>query len=147
MNKICIYSFYDKKGIVDNFVLDMLREMEKYVSQIFFVSNGEIDSKGKKKLKEISCVKIFERENKGFDITGIKEALIKIGFQKLKAYDELIIINSSIMGPVYSFKDMFTEMSLKDLDFWGMTTYSKEEEDPGIILNIIIYRLIYSHTF
>ncbi len=130
MRKLCIYSFYDKEGIVDRFVFDMLEEVKKYFDEIIFVSNGPVESKGKKKLESIEGLSIFERDNKGFDIGGIQETLLKTGFENLKNYDELLIINSSIMGPVFSFKEMFDEMSKEELDFWGMTVYKKMKYNP-----------------
>lgn len=130
MKKICIYSFYDKDGIVDRFVVNILKEISYYVDEILLVSNGEITPKGKEDLSIIDSMSIIERENKGFDISGIKEALFKISFDKLKDYSELLIVNNSIMGPVYPFKEMFDEMNRRDLDFWGITSYNKEKGNP-----------------
>ena len=70
-----------------------------------------------------------------------------IGWDNLKNYDELIMLNMTIMGPIYPFKEMFDEMdSRKDLDFWGITKFHKFPVDPwGLIQYGYIPEHIQSH--
>ncbi len=131
--RLVIFLFYDKEGIVDSYIPYMLSDVKKNVDNIFVVSNGKMNDEGKKKLSGIADT-IFERENVGFDVWGYKEAIEKIGWDELYQYDEVIFMNYTIMGPVYPFKEMFDEMSKRDLDFWGITKYHKVDFDPfGII--------------
>ena len=37
----------------------------------------------------------------------------------------MIMMNFTIMGPIYPFEEMFKKMDSKDLDFWGMTKHYK----------------------
>lgn len=87
------------------------------------------------------------RENKGFDVWAYKEGIEYIGWDNLKNYDELIMLNMTIMGPIYPFKEMFDEMdSRKDLDFWGITKFHKFPVDPwGLIQYGYIPEHIQSH--
>ena len=131
--RLAIFLFYDKDGIVDSYIPYMLSDIKKNVDNIFVVANGKINDEGKKKLKGIADT-IFERKNVGFDVWGYKEALEKIGWEELYKYDEVILMNYTIMGPIYPFKEMFDTMAKKDLDFWGITKYHKVDFDPfGII--------------
>ena len=42
MRRLCIFSFYDGDGIVDDYVYYFLKEMERHVERILFYSNGPL---------------------------------------------------------------------------------------------------------
>ena len=60
----------------------------------------------------------------------IKKGMEYYGWNRVTNLDELILLNSTIMGPLYPFSDMFSEMNLRDVDFWGITTHTKAGFDP-----------------
>lgn len=126
--RLMIFFFYDKKGIVDRYIPFLLSDIKKNVSDILIVSNGHIEEKGKTVLSQFG--EILERENKGFDVWAYKTALFHIGFSKLAKYDEIIMANSTIMGPVFSFQETFDKMDKEDVDFWGLTEYFEYNGDP-----------------
>ena len=128
-NRMLIYFFFDREGVVDDYILYMLREMKKCVKDIVVVSNGKITDAGKKKLG-LYVGDIIERDNKGFDVWAYKTALERIGWEKLALYDEVIMMNYTIMGPVYPLREMFDAMDVRDLDFWGPTISHKTDFDP-----------------
>lgn len=128
-NRLLIYFLYDRDGIVDDYIPYMLEEMDKQVKDIFVVCNGKITPEGKEKLKYYTD-KILERENKGFDVWAYKTAMESLGWEKLEEYDEIILMNYTIMGPVYPLSEMFTAMAEKDLDFWGVTKFHQADFDP-----------------
>lgn len=143
--RLVIFLFYDPDGIVDDYIPYMLRDIKKNVSEIFVVSNGKMNDAGKEKLKGIADT-VWERKNKGFDVWGYKEALENIGWDKLYTFDEVIMMNYTIMGPVDTFDDMFIEMSKKDLDFWGITKFHMVPFDPfGCIECGYIHEHLQSH--
>lgn len=127
-NRLAIYFFYDKRGIVDRYVPYFLDDLKKNVSEIFIVCNGKLTPDGKEQLEKYGHVLV--RENKGFDVWAYKTALESYGWEKLKTYDEVIMLNNTIMGPVYSFSETFEKMDGQDLDFWGLTEYFKIKGDP-----------------
>lgn len=143
--RLLIFFFYDKDGIVDRYIPYMLDDMKKNVRDIIFVSNGKINDKSKPIVEKITK-NILERENEGLDAWAYKEALESIGWEKLKLYDEVILMNHTIMGPIYPFKEMFDAMNQKDLDFWGLTKFHEVSCDPfGIIECGYIPEHIQSH--
>lgn len=143
--RLLIFFFYDKDGIVDRYIPYMLDDMKKNVNDIIFVSNGKINDKSKPIVEKITT-NILERANEGLDAWAYKEALESIGWENLKLYDEVILMNHTIMGPVYPFKEMFDKMSQKDLDFWGLTKFHEVPYDPfGIIECGYIPEHIQSH--
>lgn len=127
--RLVIFLFYDSEGIVDDYIPYMLKDIKKNVSEIFVVANGKMNDAGKEKLAGIADT-IWERKNKGFDVWGYKESFEKIGWDKLYTFDEVIMMNYTIMGPVDTFDEMFDVMSETDIDFWGITKHHTIPFDP-----------------
>lgn len=129
MRRIAIYSFFDKQGIVDGYVEYFLDDFVSNVDDMIIVSNGQLEQRQKAKLEKYTK-QIVERENQGFDIWGYKTGLETLGWDKLAQYDEVVIANNTIMGPVVSLNHMFDEMAERDIDFWGITRHYQFDGDP-----------------
>ena len=146
MKSVAIYFFYDKDGVVDRYVDYFLEDLKKNLDRLIVVCNGKLLPEGRKLfLKHTN--EVIVRENEGFDVWAYKEGIEYIGWDNLKDYDELVMLNMTIMGPLYPFKEMFDEMdSKKELDFWGITKYHKYPKDPwGLIKYKYIPEHIQSH--
>lgn len=129
INRLVIYFFYDKDGMVDRYVPYMLNDIKKNCSKLFVVCNGKLTSEGWQTLEAITP-HVMVRENKGFDVEAYKAALKYIGWDKLANYDEVVLMNFTVYGPVYPLSRMFEEMNAKDLDFWGMTKHYEIPFNP-----------------
>lgn len=130
VKRLIIYFFYDRDGIVDDYILYMLKDLMKNCSDLCFVANGKLTRESRQKVSEYTDT-IIARENKGFDVWAYKEGLTYYGWDKLSEYDELVMMNFTIMGPVYPMHEMFSKMDEKDLDFWGITKFHEYTEgDP-----------------
>ena len=126
--RVCIYFIYDKDGIVDDYVIHQLKDLRNSVSFIHCVVNGNLTPEGKAKLSKVAD-EVYERENKGNDIGAYKAAISFIGWEKLRTFDELIIMNNTCFGPVYPFAELFDWAKERDNDFWGLTRYAKSDEN------------------
>ncbi len=124
--RLCIYSIYDKDGIVDDYIIYQLKDLKKNVAFLHCVINGTLTKDSRKKL-EIVADEIFERENKGIDIGAHKEAVEHIGWDIISKYDELILMNNTCFGPVYPFKEVFDWAEKLDIDLWGLTWGNKTD--------------------
>lgn len=146
MKRVAIYFFYDEDGVVDRYVNYFLEDFKKNLDRLIVVCNGKLTPEGRQEFSKYTN-EIIVRENKGFDVWAYKEGIEYIGWDNLKNYDELIMLNMTIMGPIYSFKEMFDEMdSRKELDFWGITKFHKFPVDPwGLIKYGYIPEHIQSH--
>lgn len=134
MNKrrLGIFVFFDKDGIVDDYIVYLLDELYKILERLIIVCNGALLSEGKA-IFERYTDEIFLRENVGFDAAAWQFALIeKVGFEELENYDQLILLNDTFYGPFYSFEDMFFQMDAKKVDFWGITIHGKTDDGWGI---------------
>lgn len=129
MKRLLIFFFYDKQGIVDDYITYMLSDLKSNVTQIMLVSNGKINADGKEKLGLV-VDRIFIRENIGFDVWAYKEGMEQYGWDELMKYDEVILMNFTMYGPLYPFKEMFEVMDRKDIDFWGITKHHGFDFDP-----------------
>lgn len=129
INRYAVYVFYDKNGIVDEYNDVFLKGLKQVVSHLLVICNGQMRPEGKQRIEAIADEVIF-RENKGYDVTAYKEGILKPGFQKLCEYDEVIICNDTMYGPLYPFAEMFDTMAKKDIDFWGITNFHEVPFDP-----------------
>lgn len=145
INRIAIFFFYDKDGIVDDYVSYLLEDINKNISELLIVCNGKLTQEGRKKFSKFTN-NILVRENVGFDVWAYKEGMECYGWEKLRSFDEVILMNFTIFGPLYPFKEMFTEMESRDVDFWGITAAHKVNYDPfGNIKYGYIPKHIQSH--
>jgi len=129
IRRIGIYFLYDKDGIVDDYIPFLLRDLVQNLEKLIFVSNGPLTTESKDKLTEFSPV-ILERENTGLDVWAYKEAMLSVGWEKLAEYDEVVLLNYTLMGPVHPFKEAFDEMAARDVHFWGLTRHYGLPFDP-----------------
>lgn len=125
MKRICIYLTYDKQRIVDLYIDYMLKELKSCTDHLVVVCNNEEVISGGWILEE-NADQIFYRENKGFDAGGFKDALCKfLGWERIRQYDELVLVNDSMFGPFRSMKDIFAEMDRRPADFWGLARHGE----------------------
>lgn len=124
-----VFVFFDKDGIVDSYIEKFLLGLKKEVERIVIVCNGDVTDQGMDTFKKISS-EVLVRPNIGYDITAYKYGLDYIGMDKLKEYDEVLLTNSTMFGPIYPFEEMFNKMNGEDVDFWGMTNFHEVPFDP-----------------
>ena len=140
MKRVAFYLFYDEQGVVDDYVSYKLKALREHVEHIFVVSNSPLTFDGRKKLEQVADT-VFCRENVGFDVWGYKEAMEAFGFERLKEYDEAILLNYTFFGPIFPFSELFSKMSAKGVDFWGISDHAEMSPNPftghGVLPNHI----------
>ena len=129
MRRVGIFVFYDKDGIVDEYIPYLLDDLIKNFQEFLIVCNGSVNEEGKKIFQKYTS-HILIRKNVGFDIWGYKAGIEYFGWNKLEEFDELVLMNDTVMGPIYPFAEMFSEMETRSLDFWGITRHYKVNENP-----------------
>ncbi|WP_353097084.1 rhamnan synthesis F family protein [Tissierella praeacuta] len=139
--RIAFYVFYDKDGILDDFVSYQVADLKKNVDHILFLANGKLTYESRKKIQPF-VDEIFVRENEGFEVEAYRKGIELTGWDKLAEYDELIMMNDTCFGPIYPFKEAFDWAAAEDLDFWGLTTHG---EMPVNIFTVHKYNYIPEH--
>jgi rhamnosyltransferase len=124
VNRIGIFFFFDKDGIVDDYIPYYLQSIKTCLSYLIVVVNGQLNLDGRRKIEKYAD-EIMIRENIGFDSWAYKYAIEKYGYENLKNFDELLMFNFTMFGGIYSFQPMFDEMTKRDCDFWGHMIWPK----------------------
>ena len=128
-SRLAIFVFYDSDGIADDFVKYYLENLKAYTSRIVIVCNGAIGDEARTYFEGFTTDVIL-RENTGYDVMAWKTGLEYIGWDELEKYDELILANDTVFGPIYPFGEMFDAMSCREeLDFWGVTSYGDDNDN------------------
>ena len=130
MKRLGIFFFFEKNGYVDDFVTYYLADLVKNLSELVIVCNGKLCESGRAAFERFTG-NIVVRENKGLDVWAYKTALDQYGWDRLAAFDEVVMTNATLMGPVRPLKEMFDAMAENpDLDFWGLTVHHGAEGNP-----------------
>ncbi len=141
VNRIGIFFFYDGQGVVDQYVLYLLKNMLCYCSKIIVVVNGKLTIDSRRNLEQLGCIEVLVRENEGFDVWAYKTALEYYGYDNLKQVDELVMFNYTIAGPIETeyLEEMFSKQEKKDIDFWGLSLHHGAPFNPweGIDLDVV----------
>lgn len=130
MKRIAIYVYHDKNGKIEDYAVYFIKSLLEVANEIIVAINGNIEQDEIKKINQDRVI-VLQRENIGYDFWAYRKGLINIGLEKIKRFDELIFANSSTYGPLFPFFEVFNKMSLKDVDFWGLTKH------PEINKNVI----------
>lgn len=138
--RLCIFSFYDADGIVDEYVFYFLKEMKRHVERILFYSNGPIAPSAEVALRDL-VDEIVRRPNVGFDVLAYKEGLERIDFDKEGLYDEVLMVNHTCYGPLYPFAELFADMERRVCDFWGITAHMEMRPNPFTGIGRLPYHL------
>lgn len=117
MKRLAIYAHYDSRDEVKPFTRHFLRCLADHCERVDFVSTARLSSAELDKVAP-HCERRFTRDNVGYDFGMWQHALRDVD---LTAWDELIITNSSVFGPIFPFSEMFDHMDRQQLDFWGAT--------------------------
>ena len=67
VKRLAIYFVYDRDGLVDDYILYMLEDLKKNVTDLCIVCNGTLQKESKEKLAEYTDF-LIERSNEGFDV-------------------------------------------------------------------------------
>ena len=134
--RLGVFIFYDKEGIVDDYVLTLLKSLKEAVADIIIVSNCSLQEEEKKKFEKFTD-KIKIRKNIGLDAGAFKDTFMEYQ-EYFKTFDELILMNDTFYGPFIPFKTIFEDMAKKDIDFWGLTANYQSPDGFGYLPNHVI---------
>jgi rhamnosyltransferase len=130
-------------GELKPYVKHSITSMSRLCTDIIFVSNSPLDETDLAYL-QTGCKHILINKNNGFDFTMWKTALQLVNYS---GYDEIVLMNSSIYGPITPIEAVFDEMDSSNSDFWGITECFQRQ--PHLQSYFLVFRksLIMSHAF
>ena len=127
MERILLYVHFNKYKRVSNHVFYQLEQLKPLFSKILFISNSYIEEAIKKTLHdEFGISNVLERDNQGYDFAAWRDGMSAIGFEELKTYDSLTLMNDTCFGPLWDLESIYKRFEADaQVDFWGMTNFRK----------------------
>ena len=127
MERILLYVHFNKYKRVSNHVFYQLEQLKPLFSKILFISNSHIEEATKKKLHdEFGISNVLERDNQGYDFAAWRDGMSAVGFEELKNYDSLTLMNDTCFGPLWNLEPIYKRFEADaQVDFWGMTNFRK----------------------
>ncbi len=121
-NRIILCTFWEKSGRLSEANAYYLKALLPLAQRILLVVNGEINNSSVDCLEQLG-IQYIKRENVGLDFGAWREAILHLGWSEISKYDELVITNLTAYGPVYPLEEMFSCMSKRICDFWGINKH------------------------
>lgn len=115
--RLVVFAHYDAQGEVKRYILHNLRALRAECDRLVFVSTAALGAEHLARIGEI-CDEIVLRDNVGFDFAMWRHVLDRTDFAE---WDELVLANSSVFGPVFPLRPVFERMAAQPCDAWGMT--------------------------
>ena len=129
MKRLAIAFFQDERGIVDDYMIFLLREIRKHCSKIILVANGPLDPGSEAAVKTV-VEEILIRPNEDFNVGGYQAGLNSAGYRTFQEYDEILLFDHTFYGPIYAFSELFSAMETRPCDFWGITAHKAVDRNP-----------------
>ena len=134
--RVTIFVHYQPDNTISSHDIKTIKCLSKLSTEFVFVSNSMLSPEETRKI-ESYVSKIIIRENKGYDFGAWRDALFQYGFNNPEEYDQLVLVNNSVFGPLYDLIDVFAEMERKSLDFWGITVHPEMHGDLYLEKDIV----------
>lgn len=122
-NRISLLAAYDKNRIIQDYVVNIIIKLSE-ISDVYCFYDNEIDKKELDKIKNY-VVWAGSKSHGKYDFGSWGIMIDSIGWNKIENYDELILINDSVYGPMYDLKNFFKKMDEYKYEFYGITQSSQ----------------------
>ena len=134
MKRICLFAGYDSKNIIHDYVVYYLKELST-IADVYYMADNEISDHEKSKISPYVKAS-YGFNHKKYDFGSWQELINIIGWEKLSEYDELILTNDSVFGPLYPIKELFDKIEKdRQWDICGMIEESSfRKEQTGVKL-------------
>ena len=124
--KALVYVIFESEARLQEYKLRFLQALAPLVDDVIVVVNGQLHNDDINSLENYG--RVLTRDNKGYDTAAFREGIFAFGKDKLKDYDQLLLVNDTNIGPMRDLSQVFQEMADKQLDFWGIS-FGEEQED------------------
>ena len=124
--KALVYVIFESEARLQEYKLRFLQALAPLVDDVIVVVNGQLHNDDINNIENYG--RVLTRDNKGYDTAAFREGIFAFGKDKLKDYDQLLLVNDTNIGPMRDLSQVFQEMADKQLDFWGIS-FGEEQED------------------
>lgn len=141
--RLLLYAHFDPDDAIHDYVVHALRSMSRVCSEIRFVTTSRLSGAERAKI-EPHVQSILEVENVGFDFFMWKRCLVAVD---LAAYDEVVLMNSSVYGPLRDISATFAAMQEDPCDAWGIVESQEHERHVQSFFLVFRRPVLSSGTF
>ena len=120
MRRICLFAGFDKENKIQDYVVYLIKELSK-ISDVYYMGNGAFPPDELFKIAPYTQM-FYTKSHQMRDFGSWLYLIERLGWDKLAQYDELILCNDSIYGPITDLQDIFVQMERKGYDFWSITS-------------------------
>lgn len=121
-----VYVIFESEERLQRYKVLFLEALARLSDQVLIVVNGSLHEEDIRELEGFG--QVVSRDNIGYDTAAFREGIFTFGKEKLQEYDQLLLVNDTNIGPVSDLKQIFDDMSARQLDFWGIS-FGEEQED------------------
>lgn len=140
MNRIAVYVYYDTNGIVQDHAWFCISKLLIFFNRTVVVVNGSLKEDQAEKLRALGA-EIIVRKNEGYDFWAYRAGIKHVGFSSLKSADELLLLNSSVYGPIFPIDEVFSKFKDRtDVDLWGLTKWHGKSYKDHIQSYFVVFR-------
>jgi lipopolysaccharide biosynthesis protein len=118
VQRLCVFAHFSEDQRVKAHILNHLRELRKSSSRLVFVSTSPMNQPSQSAVAAI-CDDSFVIPNVGYDFWMWKQAFVRES-DAGRSWSEVVLTNSSVVGPVGDLASTFVQMSASHCDWWGM---------------------------
>ena len=136
MKRLLIYVHFNKYAHISRHVFYQIEHMRPLFEKLIFISNSQLSLSEVEKLRDKKLIDEFiQRENTGYDFGAWHDGMALVGFDKLKGYDSITVMNDTCFGPLWDMEPIYQRYeSDPEVDFWGMTNH-QEVKQRNLFIN------------
>lgn len=117
--RLLVYIIYESENQLQEYKIRFLEGLLPLVDNVRIIVNGDLPQEDISYLKKLGDVS--QRENSGYDAGAFRFGVLSFSQEELKAYDQLLLVNDTNIGPLSDLATIFEQMDSTKLDFWGMS--------------------------
>ena len=129
VTRVCLFAAYDAHGVVDDYVVDYLRELSRF-ADVYYLADSEMAPSELAKLDTVTKGAWAQRHGE-YDFGSFARLAGRVGWDEIEKYDELLLANDScyLLRPL---DEVFAEMDRRACDWWGLQSSTRRHtsRDP-----------------
>ena len=120
MRRLCLFAGYDKDNIIQDYVVYLIKKLSA-LSDVYYLGNGNFQSDELFKIAPYTKM-IYTKQHNLKDFGSWQILISKLGWENISKYDEVIMCNDSVYGPLCDLDEVFWQMERLNYDFWSITS-------------------------
>lgn len=139
--RLVVFAHYSRVGTLQRHVQQHLEALRPLATHLVFVSTSSLNHDDRTYLRQ-RVDAVLEVPNEGYDFAMWASVLLS---ESLDSYDEVLLTNSSVIGPVRNtLQSCFAKMAGDPCDFWGIT--ESHQHDRHLQSYFLLFRSSVLHS-